>query len=127
MKLFRGAFVVQFSLKMWAKDVILAVLGSFAIALAKDYYVSDRKILGGNLISCDLLWTQYGAVSSLLPNSSLNPTCFLDSGNTPGTVASKEWREETDQKFQAWPRTAGPPVVMSPISRQSFMVMLDSK
>ncbi|PON34413.1 hypothetical protein TorRG33x02_125570 [Trema orientale] len=41
---------------------------------------------------------------------------------TPGTVSNKEWWEETDKKFQAWPRTAGPPVVMNPISRQNFIV-----
>ena len=38
-------------------------------------------------------------------------------GTTPRTVSNKEWWEETDKKFQAWPRTAGPPVVMNPISR----------
>ncbi|XP_052176962.1 uncharacterized protein LOC127791169 [Diospyros lotus] len=43
-------------------------------------------------------------------------------GTTPTTVSSKEWWEETDKKFQAWPRTAGPPVVMNPISRQNFIV-----
>ncbi|KAI4348696.1 hypothetical protein L6164_009388 [Bauhinia variegata] len=43
-------------------------------------------------------------------------------GTTPGTVSNKEWWEETDKKFQAWPRTAGPPVVMNPISRQNFIV-----
>ncbi|XP_015898985.1 uncharacterized protein LOC107432373 [Ziziphus jujuba] len=43
-------------------------------------------------------------------------------GTTPSTVARKEWWEETDKKFQAWPRTAGPPVVMNPISRQNFIV-----
>lgn len=43
-------------------------------------------------------------------------------GKTPTTVASKDWWEETDKKFQAWPRTAGPPVVMNPISRQNFIV-----
>ncbi|XP_038689771.1 uncharacterized protein LOC119988701 [Tripterygium wilfordii] len=42
-------------------------------------------------------------------------------GTTPKTV-SKEWWEETEKKFQAWPRTAGPPVVMNPISRQNFIV-----
>ncbi|GMH11473.1 hypothetical protein Nepgr_013314 [Nepenthes gracilis] len=44
-------------------------------------------------------------------------------GTTPKTVSSKEWWEETDKKFQAWPRTAGPPVVMNPISRQNFIVI----
>ncbi|KAG8371941.1 hypothetical protein BUALT_Bualt12G0015100 [Buddleja alternifolia] len=43
-------------------------------------------------------------------------------GTTPRTVSSKEWWAETDKKFQAWPRTAGPPVVMNPISRQNFIV-----
>ncbi|CAI9754817.1 unnamed protein product [Fraxinus pennsylvanica] len=43
-------------------------------------------------------------------------------GTTPKTVSSKEWLVETDKKFQAWPRTAGPPVVMNPISRQNFIV-----
>ncbi|XP_030522655.1 uncharacterized protein LOC115735524 [Rhodamnia argentea] len=43
-------------------------------------------------------------------------------GTTPGTVSNKEWWQETDKKFQAWPRTAGPPVVMNPISRQNFIV-----
>lgn len=46
----------------------------------------------------------------------------LFGGTTPRTVADKEWWEETDRKFQAWPRTAGPPVVMNPISRQNFIV-----
>ncbi|GMH29386.1 hypothetical protein Nepgr_031229 [Nepenthes gracilis] len=43
-------------------------------------------------------------------------------GTTPSTVSSKDWWNETDRKFQAWPRTAGPPVVMNPISRQNFIV-----
>ncbi|KAK6127353.1 hypothetical protein DH2020_038896 [Rehmannia glutinosa] len=43
-------------------------------------------------------------------------------GTTPSTVSNKEWWLETDKKFQAWPRTAGPPVVMNPISRQNFIV-----
>jgi hypothetical protein len=44
------------------------------------------------------------------------------SGTIPGTVSDKEWWQATDTKFQAWPRTAGPPVVMNPISRQNFIV-----
>ncbi|CAN6208973.1 unnamed protein product, partial [Urochloa humidicola] len=43
-------------------------------------------------------------------------------GSTPHTVSDKEWLKATDAKFQAWPRTAGPPVVMNPISRQNFIV-----
>ncbi|KAF5737693.1 hypothetical protein HS088_TW13G00581 [Tripterygium wilfordii] len=45
----------------------------------------------------------------------------LFGGTTPKTV-SDEWWEETQKKFQAWPRTAGPPVAMNPISRQNFIV-----
>ncbi|XP_057500507.1 uncharacterized protein LOC130784602 isoform X1 [Actinidia eriantha] len=48
-------------------------------------------------------------------------------GTTPTTVSNKEWWEETDKKFQAWPRTAGPPVVMNPISRQNFIVNSSSE
>ncbi|CAE6143380.1 unnamed protein product [Arabidopsis arenosa] len=41
---------------------------------------------------------------------------------TPGTITNKEWWAATEEKFQAWPRVAGPPVVMNPISRQNFIV-----
>ncbi|KAF5185092.1 ozone-responsive stress-like protein [Thalictrum thalictroides] len=43
-------------------------------------------------------------------------------GTTPSTITNKEWQEETDKRLQAWPRTAGSPVVMNPISRQNFIV-----
>ncbi|KAF0902458.1 hypothetical protein E2562_016282 [Oryza meyeriana var. granulata] len=43
-------------------------------------------------------------------------------GSIPKTVSDKEWWQATDTKFQAWPRTAGPPVIMNPISRQNFIV-----
>ncbi|GMN54745.1 hypothetical protein TIFTF001_023874 [Ficus carica] len=77
---------------MSAKYIISAVAGSFALAWVFDHYIADKKIFGGKF------WT------------------------TPHTVANNEWWEETDKKFQAWPRTAGPPVVMNPISRQNFIV-----
>ncbi|XP_078439330.1 uncharacterized protein LOC144709620 [Wolffia australiana] len=48
-------------------------------------------------------------------------------GTTPSTVSDKSWREATDQRLQAWPRTAGPPVVMNPISRQNFIVKTGSE
>ncbi|XP_068660006.1 uncharacterized protein [Aristolochia californica] len=51
----------------------------------------------------------------------------LFGGTTPKTVADKGWLEETEKKFQAWPRTAGPPVVMNPISRQNFIVKAQSE
>ncbi|XP_060967706.1 uncharacterized protein LOC133035656 [Cannabis sativa] len=74
---------------MATKYILSASLGTCAVAWICDYYISDKKIFGGD---------------------------------TPGTVSNKEWWEETDKKFQAWPRTAGPPVVMNPISRQNFIV-----
>uniref|UniRef100_A0A0E0MCS7 Uncharacterized protein n=1 Tax=Oryza punctata TaxID=4537 RepID=A0A0E0MCS7_ORYPU len=43
-------------------------------------------------------------------------------GSIPKTVSDKEWWLATDTKFQSWPRTAGPPVIMNPISRQNFIV-----
>ncbi|XP_047942373.1 uncharacterized protein LOC125189165 isoform X3 [Salvia hispanica] len=43
-------------------------------------------------------------------------------GSTPSTVSNKEWELATEKKFRAWPRTAGPPVVMNPISSQNFIV-----
>ncbi|XAR69462.1 hypothetical protein NMG60_11001046 [Bertholletia excelsa] len=46
----------------------------------------------------------------------------LFGGTTPKTVANNEWWEETDKKFQAWPRTAGPPVVMNPLIRQNYLI-----
>jgi len=55
----------------------------------------------------------------------LDLSCFVlcgHTGSTPKTVSEKEWWQATDAKFQAWPRTAGPPVVMNPISRQNFIV-----
>ncbi|KAG5609328.1 hypothetical protein H5410_020609 [Solanum commersonii] len=47
---------------------------------------------------------------------------YLKTGTTPSTVTNTDWWKETDKKFQAWPRTAGPPVVMNPISRQNYIV-----
>ncbi|KAL8262623.1 hypothetical protein R6Q59_023972 [Mikania micrantha] len=42
-------------------------------------------------------------------------------GTTPRTM-SKEWQDETEKLKNAWPRTAGPPVVLNPLSRQNFIV-----
>ncbi|CAL1385089.1 unnamed protein product [Linum trigynum] len=67
-----------------------------------------------------------GAIAASFPIAYLCDTLVSDvkifGGSTPGTVSNKEWWEETDKKFQAWPRVAGPPVVMNPISRQNFIV-----
>ncbi|KAK7336565.1 hypothetical protein VNO77_17110 [Canavalia gladiata] len=84
-----GTRLDSYSVIMSAKYVISAILGSFGVAWACDYSISDKKIFGGT---------------------------------TPGTVSNNEWWEETDKKFQSWPRTAGPPVVMNPITRQNFIV-----
>uniref|UniRef100_A0A8R7UZV4 Uncharacterized protein n=1 Tax=Triticum urartu TaxID=4572 RepID=A0A8R7UZV4_TRIUA len=37
-------------------------------------------------------------------------------------VVDKEWWQATDAKFQAWPHTADPPVIMNPIVRQNSIV-----
>lgn len=68
-------------------------------------------------------------ISALVGSFAIAYTCDhiisdkkLFGGTTPTTITQKEWWEETDKKLQAWPRTAGPPVVMNPISRQNFIV-----
>ncbi|KVH89694.1 uncharacterized protein LOC112520737 [Cynara cardunculus var. scolymus] len=45
----------------------------------------------------------------------------LFGGKTPRTMC-KEWQEETEKMKSAWPRTAGPPVVLNPLTRQNFIV-----
>ncbi|CAL9213366.1 unnamed protein product [Arabidopsis halleri] len=86
-----------------AKYIIGALIGSFGISYLFDKVISDNKIFGGK--------------------NDLNGYLLVKpSGTTPGTVSNKEWWAATDEKFQAWPRTAGPPVVMNPISRQNFIV-----
>ncbi|KAJ9684768.1 hypothetical protein PVL29_016976 [Vitis rotundifolia] len=42
-------------------------------------------------------------------------------GGTTTKTVSEEWWEETDKRANAWPRTAGPPVALNPISRQNFI------
>ncbi|XP_021729006.1 uncharacterized protein LOC110696048 [Chenopodium quinoa] len=74
---------------MAGKYIVGSLVGSFFVAYACDYIMSDQKIFGGS---------------------------------TPSTVSNKEWFQETDKRMQAWPRTAGPPVVMNPISRQNFII-----
>ncbi|CAA0842817.1 Protein of unknown function (DUF1138 [Striga hermonthica] len=63
-----------------------------------------------------------GSVAIAFVSDNLVSDRKIFGGSTPSTVSSKEWLLETDKKFQAWPRTAGPPVVMNPISRQNFIV-----
>ncbi|XP_078174204.1 uncharacterized protein LOC144567871 [Carex rostrata] len=60
------------------------------------------------------------AIAYVCDNILANQKIF--GGTTPKTVADKEWWAATDKQFQAWPRTAGPPVVMNPISCQNFIV-----
>ncbi|CAH1453184.1 unnamed protein product [Lactuca virosa] len=45
----------------------------------------------------------------------------LFGGTTPKTM-SKEWQVETERMKNAWPRTAGPSVVLNPITRQNFII-----
>ncbi|KAG6397287.1 hypothetical protein SASPL_143453 [Salvia splendens] len=93
-----------------------------------------NKILGGPPVLCATEY-QSNPVSFRLPSSSpydnfMKAAGFLGvknvrkifGGSTPSTVSNKEWELATDKKMQAWPRTAGPPVVMNPISLQNFIV-----
>ncbi|XP_034694850.1 uncharacterized protein LOC117921153 isoform X1 [Vitis riparia] len=102
---------------------------------SKEEIGSVAWLVGGDLGSCFSLdmATKY-IISAVLGSFAVAYACdFLTSdkkifgGTTPKTVANKEWWEETDKKFQAWPRTAGPPVVMNPISRQNFIVKSQSE
>lgn len=113
------SFLVFYSLSMTNKYITPAVVGSFAIAYVCDQIISDKKIFGGKLwLSC---WSFIIFLVQLLGYIFSFP--FNDNpGTIPQTVATKDWWEETDKKFQAWPRTAGPPVVMNPITRQNFIV-----
>jgi hypothetical protein len=43
----------------------------------------------------------------------------LDTGSTQ--TVSEEWWQATDTKFQAWPRVAGPPVVMTPSAARTSL------
>ncbi|XP_042455518.1 uncharacterized protein LOC122049629 [Zingiber officinale] len=70
------------------------------------------KIIGTTVAVCILSYVSDTVVSDVK----------IFGGTTPKTVSDKSWWEETDKKFQAWPRTAGPPVVMNPIRRQNFIV-----
>ncbi|KAL3841254.1 hypothetical protein ACJIZ3_025845 [Penstemon smallii] len=63
-----------------------------------------------------------GSVAIAFASDNLIADQKIFGGTTPSTVSNKEWWKETDKKFQAWPRTAAPPVVMNPISRQNFIV-----
>ncbi|XP_038876294.1 uncharacterized protein LOC120068549 [Benincasa hispida] len=70
------------------------------------------KYIVGSLLGA----TAFAYISDLIADKK------IFGGTTPSTVSNSEWWEETDKKFQAWPRTAGPPVVVNPISRQNFIV-----
>ncbi|KAK8496976.1 hypothetical protein V6N12_018865 [Hibiscus sabdariffa] len=94
---------------MAAKYIIGSVAASFAFAYVSDRLVSDNKLFGGELfhfnrecLKAKVLILTLAVVSS------------TSQGLHPRTVKSNKWWEETDKKFQAWPRTAGPPVVMNP-------------
>lgn len=121
-----SSFLGCCSLSMATKYIISAVLGSFAISYVCDQLIAEKKIFGGkSWLSVFLkLYNFCFAIAVVWCNIFLFSCSYLNdtAGTTPGTVANKEWWEETDKKFQAWPRTAGPPVVMNPISRQNFIV-----
>ena len=107
---------------MATKYIVGSVAASFAFAYACGVYVADRKVLGGEM-PC------HATRPCTLPVTSCCSIFIManPAGTTPRTVATGEWWQETDRKFQGWPRTAGPPVAMNPISRQNFVVKSPSK
>ncbi|BAS89898.1 Os04g0497300, partial [Oryza sativa Japonica Group] len=48
-------------------------------------------------------------------------------GTTPRTVADKEWGKVTEEKLDAWPRVAGKPVSMNPVTRQNYVLVKKKK
>ncbi|KAL1555310.1 hypothetical protein AAHA92_15768 [Salvia divinorum] len=64
----------------------------------------------------------FGSLAIAYVCDSLVSDAKIFGGSTPSTITNKEWGRETDRKMEAWPRTAGPPVIMNPISRQNFIV-----
>ncbi|XP_052153282.1 uncharacterized protein LOC127771410 isoform X1 [Oryza glaberrima] len=48
-------------------------------------------------------------------------------GTTPRTVADKEWGKVTEEKLDAWPRVAGKPVAMNPVTRQNYVLVKKKK
>ena len=106
---------------MTAAKIIGAIAGSFSIAYVCDSLVSDRKIFGGKA-SIHANASLFKETLIILTTRGLKHCFPFKTGSIPKTITEKGWWEETDKKFQAWPRTAGPPVVMNPISRQNFIV-----
>ncbi|THU61492.1 hypothetical protein C4D60_Mb07t23840 [Musa balbisiana] len=100
------------------RGVIAYESGTYMLSRRK----GDKKIKSSNMATGKII----GAIIASFAVSYACDTLISDGkifgGTTPKTVSDKEWWEATDKKFQAWPRTAGPPVVMNPISRQNFIV-----
>lgn len=90
-------------------DTLRFLVGSFAIAFLCDTFVSDKKAFGGDCPLTECLCNLFSVSKAAL--------FFCKQVAFPKTVSEKEWWLATDTKFQAWPRTAGPPVIMNPISR----------
>lgn len=119
-----GTFLSCCSLSIAAK-IIAGVAGSFGFAYACDLLIAEKKLFGGKLGSSGFIsfktlllqWLMLYFSLFFFFYNFLNDT----SGRTPKTV-SKDWWEETEKKFQAWPRTAGSPVAINTISRQNFIV-----
>nr|KAJ0187160.1 hypothetical protein LSAT_V11C900474080 [Lactuca sativa] len=86
--------------------MLLACMGVTALGFTLDHIVSDRKLFGGKYFY------------SILMNFII---IFICACTTPKTM-SKEWEDETERMKNAWPRTAGPPVVLNPITRQNFII-----
>ena len=92
-------------------------------------FVEHAEEVGDGVHQLRLQGGEVGIVAGLVASGVISYACDyvvsqkkIFGGTTPGTVSDKEWWQATEKRFQAWPRTAGPPVVMNPISRQNFIV-----
>ncbi|KAK9053623.1 hypothetical protein SSX86_024697 [Deinandra increscens subsp. villosa] len=102
---------------MTGAKIVGSLAGAFVVAFACDYIIADKKIFGGKYT-----FNFFSVIEKMLNCFKVEDSENCICSTTPSTVSNKEWWEETDKKFRAWPRTAGPPVVMNPISRQNFIV-----
>ncbi|RWR82809.1 ozone-responsive stress related protein [Cinnamomum micranthum f. kanehirae] len=100
-----------------------SVAAAGAIGYTLDFFVAEKKIFGGKTV---LVETSWHILSSVFNFKEFEATYSYQrgqnqriKGTTPKTVTGKEWLGATDEKFHAWPPTAGPLAAMNPLSRQN--------
>ncbi|GAY47115.1 hypothetical protein CUMW_102190 [Citrus unshiu] len=96
--------------------------GNLGLALFSSFFFESSDLCIFNMATKYIVGSLIGSCALAYAFDQIIAEKKIFGGTTPKTVSDKEWWEETDKKFQAWPRVAGPPVVMNPISRQNFIV-----